>query len=91
MTSLLSNFIGGANAFGFLLIALFFAKFWRKTRDPFFGAFALAFLMMGTGRIVEAITRISHASTPAVYLFRLVAFSMIIFAIVQKNLSSRKT
>lgn len=90
MNSILSNFIGGANTFGFLLIALFFAKFWKRTRDPFFRAFALAFLILGIGRIVEAASRLTHASTPAVYVLRLVAFSLIIFAVAQKNMRSKK-
>jgi hypothetical protein len=91
MNSMLSSFIGGANTFGFLLIALFFAKFWKRTRDPFFGTFALAFLVLGIGRIVEAGSRMTHASTPAVYVLRLLAFSIIIFAIAQKNMGSTKT
>lgn len=90
MNSMLSSFIGGANAFGFLLIALFFANFWKRTRDSFFRKFALAFLVLGIGRLVEAGFRIAHASTPSVYILRLVAFSIIIFAIVQKNLGSKK-
>jgi hypothetical protein len=87
---MLSSFIGGANAFGCLLIALFFAKFWKRTRDPFFRAFALAFFVLGIGRIVEAGFRIAQESTPSVYILRLLAFSIIIFAIVQKNVGSKK-
>ena len=90
MNSMLSTFLGGANTFGLLLISLFFMKFWRRTRDPFFRAFAVAFLIIGIGRIVEAAMRFTHASTPEVYLFRLAAFALIILAIVQKNLASKK-
>jgi hypothetical protein len=90
MNTTLSNFIGGANIFGFCLIALFFLKFWRRTRDPFFSAFAVAFFVMGIGRVVEAISRNTHASTPTVYLFRLLAFAIIIYAIIQKNWHDRK-
>ena len=38
----------------------------------------------------EAIVRTHQASTPAVYLFRLAAFLIIIFAIMHKNLAARK-
>lgn len=84
------NFIGGAIVFGYCLIALFFCKFWRHTRDSFFMWFALAFFVLGIGRIIESYYRINEqASMPAVYLFRLTAFSIIIIAILQKNLSDK--
>lgn len=91
MNIALSNFLGGAIVFGFCLTGLYFLKFWRRTRDPFFGIFALAFFIMGVGRVVEAIVRNAHASTPAVYVFRLVAFGIIIYAIVQKNMASKRS
>jgi hypothetical protein len=90
MNSMLLDFLAGANSLGFILIALYFLKFWRRTRDPFFGGFAIAFFIMGVGRVVEAISRNTHASTPAVYIFRLLAFAIIIFAIAQKNLKAKK-
>jgi hypothetical protein len=83
-------FLGGAIVFGYALIGLFFLKFWKRTHDPFFGYFAFAFFMLGVGRVVEAIVRTHQASTPAVYLFRLLAFLIIIFAIMHKNLASKK-
>lgn len=90
MNPAVANFFGGAIAFGFWIICLFFLKFWRRTRDPLFGGFALAFFTLGIGRILEAVLRNAHASTPGVYLIRLLAFSIIILVIVQKNLAARK-
>lgn len=90
MIEALPTFLGGAIVFGYALISLFFLKFWRRTKDGFFGYFAFAFLMLGIGRIVEAIMRTSETTTPHVYLFRLVAFLIIIFAIMHKNLGSKK-
>ena len=90
MIEALPTFMGGAIVFGYALISLFFLKFWRRTRDAFFGYFAFAFLMLGIGRVVEAIMRTNEATTPAVYLFRLLAFAIIIFAIMHKNLGSKK-
>jgi hypothetical protein len=84
------NFLGGAIVFGYWLIALFFLKFWRRTADAFFGSFALAFFLLGVGRIIEAYVRTNEVATPSVYLFRLLAFAIIIYAIVQKNLANKK-
>jgi hypothetical protein len=84
------NFFGGAIVFGYWLIALFFLKFWKRTRDAFFGYFAIAFFLLGVGRIIEAVVRTRHAETPVVYLFRLLAFLIIIFGIIQKNVGSKK-
>jgi hypothetical protein len=90
MSTMIPNFLGGAIAMGCGVIGLCFLKFWRRTRDPFFGSFALAFFLMGFGRIVEAIMRNEQASTPAVYVFRLIAYGIIIFAIMQKNMAAKK-
>lgn len=84
------NFLGGAIVFGYWIIALFFLKFWRRTRDAFFGYFALAFLVLGIGRIAEAYLRTHEAETPVVYTIRLLGFVIIIFAIIHKNLASKK-
>jgi len=88
--NVIPNFLGGAIVFGYVLIGLFFLKFWKRTRDAFFGYFAFAFFVLGIGRIIEAIVRTQEAATPAVYLFRLLAFVIIVFAIMHKNLASKK-
>jgi hypothetical protein len=88
--NVIPHFFGGAIVFGYGLIALYFLKFWRRTRDPFFGYFSFAFLVLGFGRIVETIVRTNQAETPVVYLFRLTAFLIIIFAILYKNLAAKK-
>ena len=43
MTSALSQFFWGALALASWVAGLFFAKFWRLSRDRLFGLFALAF------------------------------------------------
>lgn len=90
MNDALSYFLGGGIVLGYCMIGLFFLRFWRRTRDAFFGYFAFAFFTLGVGRVIEAIVRTHQASTPAVYLFRLLAFMIIIFAIMHKNLASKK-
>jgi len=88
--NVIPNFLGGAIVFGYALIGLFFLKFWKRTRDAFFGYFAFAFFVLGIGRVIEAIVRTQEADAPAVYLIRLLAFVIIVFAIMHKNLASKK-
>ena len=90
MIEAVPNFLGGAIVFGYVLIGLFFLKFWQRTRDAFFGCFAFAFFTLAVGRVIEAVTRTNETTTPYVYAFRLLAFLIIIFAIMYKNLSSKK-
>ena len=46
-TVTLYDFLSGAVAFGFFVCGLFFLRFWRRTRDELFMAFALAFGLLG--------------------------------------------
>jgi hypothetical protein len=83
----IANFISGASAMGFFIIAGFFFNFWKKTSDRLFFIFGLAFLIMTVERIAllyyGAISL--NEMHPLVYLFRLVGFILILFAIYDKN------
>ena len=75
--------LAGAIMLNAWAIAVFFLRFWKKTGDRLFGWFAACFTLLG-------IERISIMSFPEevhfrVYLIRLAAFLMIIFAILDKN------
>ena len=81
----LLDFLSGSVTFGFLLAALFFLRFWRRTRDGLFLAFATAFLLLGMGQGLLALANIPVEERSWIYLFRLVAFGLILVAIVRKN------
>lgn len=81
----LYDFLSGSVTFGFLVCALFFARFWRGTRDSFFLTFALAFVLLGLGQGVLALAGIPAEERAPVYILRLAAFSLIILAIARKN------
>lgn len=81
----LLSFLSGVVTLGFVVAALFFLRFWRDTRDPLFLSFAGAFLLLGVGQAVLALAGIPDEHRSWVYLLRLVAFLMIILAIVRKN------
>jgi hypothetical protein len=85
----LYDFLSGAVALGFLICGLFFLRFWRRTRDQLFLAFALAFGLLGLGQTILALANIPTEERGSLYLIRLAAFAVIIFAILRKNRSAR--
>jgi uncharacterized protein DUF5985 len=85
----LYDFLSGAVALGFFVCGLFFLRFWRRTRDPLFLAFALAFTLLGTGQSILALANIPTEERGSIYLIRLTAFALILFAIFRKNRSAR--
>jgi hypothetical protein len=84
----LYDFLSGAVTFGFFVCALFFLRFWRRTRDPFFLPFALAFGLLALVHGILDLADIPTESRGPVYLIRLVAFGLILFAILRKNRSA---
>jgi hypothetical protein len=75
----------GAIAMASLVAALFFLRFWRDTRDRFFLLFAMAFFIEALSRAALSLTRVSQEYEPFFYIMRLLAFGLIIVAIVHKN------
>ena len=82
--------LAGAIAMGSLVIALFFLRFWRTTRDRFFLYFALSFLIEGLHRIYSSGEANMNESSPLHYLIRLVAYLLILWAIYEKNFPREK-
>lgn len=78
-------FMSGAVTLGFLVAGLFFATFWRRTGDSFFLAFASAFVLLGLNQALLVFSGIPVEERSPLYLLRLVAFLLIIVAIVRKN------
>jgi hypothetical protein len=82
----MNDILTGAIAMGSLVIALFFLRFWRNTRDRFFLYFALSFLVEGVHRVYSAIGDNGAEDSPLHYLIRLLAYGLILWAILEKNL-----
>ena len=51
-------FLSGAVAVAFVVAGLFFLRFWKRTRDGLFVAFALAFWLLGLTQALLALTDI---------------------------------
>ena len=81
----LISFISGAIFLGLWAIGVFFYRFWRKTRDGLFAAFAAAFWVLAIERLVLFLTSPEHELRPLVYLIRLSGFLLIAGAIAWKN------
>ena len=88
MGSYPSDFILGAVAMGYLVVAVFFLKFWRRTGDRLFLIFAISFGLLTANSALFPLAGLSRGEE-WVYFLRLAAFVLIIIAIVGKNLRGR--
>lgn len=82
---MLKAFLSGAISMACLTIALFFLRFWRQTGDRLFVIFAAAFGLLMVERLMLATVSASHELVPYIYLVRLLAFVLIMGAVVDKN------
>ena len=85
-----ASFVSGLIAMGFLVAGLMFFKFWRRTRDGLFGAFAGAFVLLAINQALAQMIGLGREETGWVWLLRLAAFVLIIVAIAGKNLRSTR-
>lgn len=83
----LHDFLSGFTAMGYLMAALFFLRFWKGTRDRLFAIFALAFGILALQRFGLTVTGEASERGNPFYLLRLLAFVLILIAIVDKNRS----
>jgi hypothetical protein len=90
MNAVLINYLAGAVTLGFLVSAAFFLRFWRRTRDRLFLAFGSAFVLLALNQALAAFLGASDELTPYTYVLRVLGFILILFAIVDKNISTRR-
>jgi uncharacterized membrane protein YeiB len=82
---LMFGLVSGAILMGYAVCALFFLRFWRQTRDRLFLVFAVAFGLLGMQRLALVLTEPLEEWRTGLYMVRLVAFVLILGAIVDKN------
>ena len=81
----MNDFLSGA-VFALSCVAgLFFLRFWRKSHDRFFAFFSASFWLMALQRVVLLALGNDSEHIVAAYLIRLLAFVLILVAIVDKN------
>lgn len=72
-----------------LVAALFFLRFWMRTRDFLFLAFAIAFGAEAVTRTIMALKNIPDTNYSWVFVERLLEYLFILFAILRKNRKAR--
>ena len=90
MRSSLIDFLGGALTMSYAMAALFFARFWHRTRDRLFRTFAVAFALMGVNQILATWLGADNERTGYTYVLRVLGFLLILYAIVRKNVDRQR-
>jgi hypothetical protein len=85
---MLEPFLAGAIMLASVVIAMFFWRFKKTTGDRLFGFFAIAFLLLGLERVGAEF--VSPNPRSLLYLLRLLAFVLILYAILDKNRTEKK-
>lgn len=91
LTSTLLVALSGGLAMLYAVIALFFLKFRARTGDRLFALFAAAFLLLAVQRLALTVARDWGEGTIWLYGLRVLAFVLIIVAIVDKNRAAAAT
>jgi drug/metabolite transporter superfamily protein YnfA len=84
-----ADFVSGATMAAALVIAVIFFRYWRQTRDRLFLGFALGFAVFAVSRLILAFLDEDDEGRVFVYGLRLLAFLLILAAIVDKNRAGR--
>lgn len=79
------EFLSGAVTLGFIVAAVFFLRFWRRTRDRLFFAFAVAFALLALNQALAQWLGAADERVMYTYLLRVLGFVIILGAIIDKN------
>jgi len=82
---MIEGFFLGVIATTSLVAALFFLRFWKATRDPFFMAFAASFFVEGLNRGALLFLVNPSAGYRWTYAIRLLSLLLILVGILRKN------
>jgi hypothetical protein len=82
---MIEGFLLGVIVTASLTAGVFFLKFWRRTRDPLFLAFAAAFIIEGFNRVGFLFVERPNEGNPIIYTVRLISYLLIVAAIIWKN------
>lgn len=82
---MLNDFLAGAIVMGFAIATLMFLRFWKRTRETLFLAFAGSFLLLGVTQALLTLGNFRDEERSWLYLLRLAAFLLILFAMAWQN------
>jgi hypothetical protein len=86
---MVNDFLAGAIVMGFLVAALMFLRFWKRTREGLFLAFSGSFLLLGATQGLLTLGNFQDEERSWLYLLRLAAFLLILFAMGWQNRGRR--
>jgi hypothetical protein len=78
------DFLSGALTLAYVVAAMYFVRFWRRSRDRLFCSFGIAFALLAMNQLV--LLFVPSESGIYAYILRVLAFGLILCAIVDKNL-----
>jgi hypothetical protein len=79
------EFLWGALAMASGIAALFFLRYWMLSRDRLYVFFSVAFAVLMLNWTALAAVNPHNESQHGLYVLRLIAFSLIIVGIIDKN------
>ena len=82
---MLFSFLSGAITMGFLVAGLLFLRFWKRTREPLFASFAIAFWLLGISQALLVLNVVPVEERSWLYLLRLGAFALILVSVWRAN------
>jgi hypothetical protein len=80
------EFFSGLITAGFAIAALFFIRFWLRAKDILFLGFALCFALLAASQALTTLLGLPMEERSWIYMLRLAAFLILIFAIMRKNM-----
>ena len=87
--STFNPYIAGAVCTMCLVAAMFFLRFFYRTRDVLFLCFAGSFLLQTVARVLAIWVHDAANDRAPVYILRVISYGLILFAIFLKNRSKR--
>jgi hypothetical protein len=84
------DFLAGAVTLAYVVAAMYFARFWRRTADRLFLAFAIAFTLLALNQLMVLALGVDDERYNYAYILRVLGFILILAAIVDKNLFARR-
>lgn len=84
----MNEMLMGATASLSLVISLFFLHFWRSTHDRFFLFLSVSFVLQAADRLLQGYAW-GPEELPMLYAVRIVAYTLILVAVLDKNKQHR--
>lgn len=82
---MINDFLAGAIVMACAVAALMFLRFWKRTREGLFLAFSGSFLLLGVTQALLTLADFQDEERSWLYLLRLAAFLLILFAMWWQN------